>query len=115
MSRKPPVTRKGRTHKVEVGACTLYVTVNRDAKGSICEVFCKADEGQNGHADAICRQISLGLQGRGDLETTIRHLRHDRTPPNGGPGQPASIYDALGVVLERERDGEAWATGGGEG
>lgn len=99
---KPPTNRTGRTHKVKVGKVSMYVTVNRAANGQIIEAFGKADEGVQGHLDVACRLISLAIQGRGDMATIIRHLRFDRTPPNGGPGQPTSIYDALARVLEDE-------------
>jgi len=99
---KPPLTREGRTHKVEVGKLTMYLTVNRDHKGQILELFGKADEGEQGHVDMACRLSSLAIQGRGRVEDIIRHLRGDRTEPCGGPGQPSSMYDAISRVLERE-------------
>jgi hypothetical protein len=98
---KPPITRKGRTHKVVVGEVTAYVTVNRDASGQVMELFAKADAMQ-GHLDNACRLASLGLQGRATVQTLVHHLRGDRTGPAGGPGQPTSIYDALARVLQAE-------------
>ena len=98
---KPPTTRKGRTHKIKVGPVTAYLTVNRDTHGKIIEVFAKADEAQ-GHLDMACRLASLGIQGRADVPTLIRHMKGDRTEPCGIAGQPTSIYSAISEILEKE-------------
>lgn len=103
---KPPVTRKGKTHKVSIGPVTAYFTVNRDDEGRIVEVFAKSDNGSQGHLDMACRLASLGIQGRADVKTLVRHMKGDKTEPMGGPGQPSSIYDALSRVLEREMGDE---------
>ena len=100
---KPPITRTGRTHKIIVGPCSAYITVNRGEDGNIIEVFAKADAGMQGHLDMACRLASLAIQGRGDVETLIRHMRGDRTEPCGVAGQPSSVYDAMARVLEGER------------
>ena len=107
---KPPVTRKGRTHKQQIGQITAYVTVNRDAHGHIIEVFAKADA-LRGHLDMACRLMSLGLQRRADVPTIVRHMRGDRTEPCGIAGQPTSIYDALARVLQAEVDADAGTDG----
>ena len=99
---KPPTTRAGRTHKIMVGKVRCYITVNKDAEGRILEVFAKADSGQQGAMDMVCRMASLALQGRGSVETIIKHMANDRTPPNGGPGQPSSCFDAISQILQRE-------------
>lgn len=99
---KPPVTRDGNTHKIRVGPTKCHITVNRGDNGEIIEVFAKADNGVQGHIDMACRLISLGLQGRADIPTVIRHMQFDRTEPCGGPGQPTSIYDAIAKVLSKE-------------
>ena len=111
---KPPTTRTGRTHKIRIGACRAYLTVNRDAAGEILEVFAKADNGEQGHIDMACRLASLAIQRRGDVKTLIRHMRGDRTEPCGGPGQPTSIYDAIARVLEIEAGVPAVEKGKGE-
>jgi hypothetical protein len=102
---KPPVTRRGRTHKIVVGETNAYFTINRDAAGNVIEIFAKANNGAQGHLDIACRLASLGLQGRCTVDTIIKHLRHDKCPPQGGPGQPSSVYDALARVMEAEREG----------
>ena len=102
---KPPITRTGTTHKIRIGEIKSHITVNRDAEGTIIEVFAKADSGAQGHMDMVCRLISLGLQGRADIPTVIRHMRYDRTEPCGGPGQASSIYDAIARMLDEESGG----------
>ena len=53
-ARKPPVTRNGVTHKIQVGAVLAYITVNRDNEGRIVEVFGKASNGSQGDLDMAC-------------------------------------------------------------
>ena len=104
IERKPPNDRTGNTHKIRVGPVKAFITVNRDEEGNIIEVFSKADVENKGHLDMACRIISLGIQGRADVPTLIRHMSFDRTHPTGGPGQPTSIYDAIAKVLKKELD-----------
>lgn len=99
---RPMSTRQGKTHKVKVADVTAYITVNRDPAGNILEVFGKANKGEQGHLDMVCRIASLSIQRRGDVPTLIRHMRGDRTEPCGVIGQPTSIYDAIAQVLEKE-------------
>lgn len=101
-SNKPPVTRHGKTHTVTVGDHEFDITVNRDRHNRILEVFAKSTCGMQGHMDMVCRVASLGLQGRADVETLIRHMRGDKTEPRGIVGQPTSIYDGIAKVLEEE-------------
>lgn len=95
--KKLPATRKGNTTKYTVGGVTLYVTVNGAPPA---EVFCKADEGCQGQADALAEITSLALQHGCPADTIVAHLRHRRYAPCGGPGQPCSISDALGRAIE---------------
>lgn len=95
-------TREGKTHKATVGKVSLYITVNRDDAGTIREVFAKADEGHTAEAEGLCIGASLAMRHGCPAETVARHYRHRRYPPHGGPGQPCSISDAIGQVLEKE-------------
>jgi len=97
-----PATRYGRTHKVMVGPCSVYVTANTDATGALGELLAKADEGNQGVADGLCDLASLAIQHGAAPATVARHLRHHRYPPEGFAGQPKSISDAIGLVIERE-------------
>jgi len=103
MRQRLPTTRiPGKTRKIQVGSCTLYITVNRDDDGSIREVFAKADEGQKPHADGLAELSSLLLQYECPVKTVVQHLRYRRYEPSGCIGQPCSISDAIGMVLEDE-------------
>ena len=95
-----PDVRRGKTHKLKVGACTLYLTVNPSADGSPLEIFGKADEGHQGEVDGLCILASLALQYGCPAATIARHLRHRRYSPEGIAGQPCSLSDAIGRVLE---------------
>jgi hypothetical protein len=101
---KLPNDREGLTHKICVGKATLYVTVNCDEKGPR-ELFCKADEGTQPEADVIAGLASIALQGgpyEEVLERIVRFLRFRRSDPAGGPGQPLSVSDAIGRVLDEQ-------------
>jgi hypothetical protein len=102
-----PTTRAGRTHKIRVAAVSLYVTVNRDESNAIREVFVKADEGHNAEADGLAIMASLAMRYGCPPDVVARHLRFRRYEPHGGPGQPCSISDAIGKVIEREVGREA--------
>ena len=96
-----PATRQGKTTKYHVGKVTLYLTVNRTSNGQPLEVFGKADEGHQGEVDGLCILASLALQHGCPAGTIARHLRHRRYPPEGIAGQPCSLSDAIGRVLEQ--------------
>ena len=102
MRQRLPATRPGETKKVEVGPVTLYITINRDADGAIREVFAKADQGEQPHADGLAELTSLLLQYNCPVKTVVQHLRYRRYEPSGCIGQPCSISDAIGMVLEEE-------------
>ena len=99
-----PATRKGQTHKIDLAdKVTLHVTVNRDENGNIMEVFAKADQGFNGDADGLGELSSLLLQYGCPVDKLVQHLRYRRYEPSGCIGQPCSISDAIGMVLEDEQ------------
>ena len=101
---RPHSTRHGRTHELTVGPVRLCATVNRNESGLICEIFCKATGGWQGHIDRVCTMASLVLQNGCSSDRIARHLLGDRTEPLGLAGQPLSIYDALGRVLKTEME-----------
>ena len=94
--------RRGQTHKVEVGKVTLYITVNKSGNGKIMECFCKADQGEQAHAGGLAELSLLLLQYNCPVKTVVQHLRYRRYEPSGCIGQPCSISDAIGMVLEDE-------------
>ena len=108
-----PHTRQGQTHKVMVGTVALYITVNVDDNGNPIEVFAKADEGHQADADGLAELSSVLLQYGCPVDVVIKHLRYRKYPPQGTVGQPCSISDAIGRMLEqaeREREGEVLET-----
>ena len=92
-----PTTRQGKTHKVRVGACTLYVTANVGTDGQVLELFAKADEGQQGWADALMVTASLALQHGCPLADLLAKWRGMRFPPCGVGAK--SVPDAVARVL----------------
>ena len=96
---RPPVTRNGTTRKIRLGRVTLYVTLNRLPDGTPCEMFGKADEGNQGQLDALCLTASLAMQHGVPLALILRHWRGMRYPPDGIAGQGSSIPDAIARAL----------------
>lgn len=98
------MNRNGTITTVQVAHVALHVTVNRDAKsGKPFEVFAKANPFEHqGEVDGLCILSSLALQHGCPAETIVKHLRHRRYAPEGGPGQPKSLSDAIATVLESQ-------------
>ena len=99
---KLPSKRHGTTRKFAVDMVRLYVTINRDHRGRICEMFAKATHGHQPHMDGICLFASLAMQHGAEPQDIAAKLRHTRHEPAGIVGQPKSLTDALGVALEAE-------------
>ena len=96
---KLPATRYGITITKKIGSVEIHVTINKGPDGHIREMFCKANNGEQGNADGQCIPISIGLQFGVPPDVYVRHLRFRKYPPTGTPGQPCSISDALGLAL----------------
>ena len=92
-----PTTRKGKTYKIRVGPCTVYLTANVGPDGVVRELFCKADEGWQGWADALMITASLALQHGCPLDTLLAKWRGMRFPPAGIGA--LSVPDAVARVL----------------
>lgn len=97
-----PATCATTTHKRTIGTVTIYITANRDDAGVIREVSAKTDQGYQGQAAVLADMVTLALQHGAPPELVARHLRHHRYHPIGVAGQPTSIADAIGIVLELE-------------
>jgi len=97
----PPV-RRGITRRCRVSTVTLYITINRDSSGNICEIFGKADEGYNAEVDGLCILASIAIRHGASPLLIAKHLRHRKYTPRGIAGQPCSISDAIGKALEDE-------------
>lgn len=96
----------GKTEKVETGCGHLYVTVNHDADGYLCEVFStlgKAGGCPQAQLEFSCRILSLALRSNIDPEILFKHIRGIKCPNTvwSEGRQILSCADAIGFVLEK--------------
>ncbi len=117
---RPPVTRRGTTHKIEVKGANVYVTLNRiDGPKSLpCEIFvtlnnedkdAPIDAAHQGWANLAATLASMLLQYGCPLATIAGKMRGYSFKPDGGIGEHGSrsIPDAIGKWLESQLISEA--------
>jgi len=98
-----PATRHGQTHTIELGAHKYDIVINYDDAGYAREMFIFTHGEHQGQADVLAETASLYLQRGGELEELLRHWRGHRYDPQGGPGQGASIPDAIARRLATQK------------
>ena len=98
----------GFTKKIQIGCGKLYVTVNHDENGRICEVF--TNNGKSGgcpsQSEATTRLVSIALRAGVDINEIIKQLRGIRCPScqRNGNVKVLSCPDAIGRMLQEAKN-----------
>jgi ribonucleoside-diphosphate reductase alpha chain len=91
-----PTDREGITHKVEIGNFTGYLTANRQADGSLGELFIhgfgSTGSTMEGMINAFAIMASIGFQFGAELPMLARKFAHMRFEPNGETDNPHIPY-----------------------
>jgi len=98
-----PKILEGKTHKMNTGCGTIYVTVNQD-NGKVFEVFAKLGKSGGCSActtEALTRSISIGLRAGVELEEYYKTLKSiSCNAPSLDEGvKVTSCPDAIAQVL----------------
>jgi len=101
---RPEVT-TGFTQKVKIGCGNLYITVNYDENGKICEVFTNTGRagGCPSHSEATSRLVSIALRSGIDTKVIVEQLKGIRcqsTIRQKGL-KVLSCPDAIGRLIEK--------------
>lgn len=103
--------RAGCTHAAQIEDVKLYITVNRDTLGKICEVYMTTDrEGSliTGFLNSLSKTISVMLQYHIPAEDIARMLRGQKFEPHGFVTRhpyikfASSISDLISKVIDIE-------------
>ena len=101
---RPEVT-TGYTQEVEIGDENLYITVNYDKNGKICEVF--TNTGRAGgcppQSEATSRLVSIALRSGVDTKVIVEQLKEIRCPSTISQKglKVISCPDAIGRLIEK--------------
>ncbi|MFB0957510.1 MAG: vitamin B12-dependent ribonucleotide reductase [Clostridiaceae bacterium] len=108
---KPLGVRTGRTHPAQVEDVKIYVTVNRDAEGTISEIFMTTDrEGTliTGLLNSLSKTISVMLQYHIPAQDIAKMLRGQKYEPYGFVSKHpyikhvTSISDLISKIIDIE-------------
>jgi ribonucleoside-diphosphate reductase alpha chain len=103
--RERPEVTTGFTQKVKIGCGNLYITVNYDENGKICEVF--TNTGRNGgcpsQSEATSRLVSIALRSGVDTKAIVEQLKGIRCPSTIRQKdlKVLSCPDAIGRLIEK--------------
>ena len=103
--RERPEVTTGFTQKVKIGCGNLYITVNYDENGKICEVF--TNTGRTGgcpsQSEATSRLVSIALRSGIDTKEIVEQLKGIRCPSTIKQKglNVLSCPDAIGRLIER--------------
>ncbi len=101
---RPEVT-TGFTQKVKIGCGNLYITVNYDENGKICEVFTNTGHagGCPSQSEATSRLISIALRSGVDTKAIVEQLKGIRCPSTirQKGSKVLSCPDAIGRLIEK--------------
>ncbi|MCS7202834.1 MAG: vitamin B12-dependent ribonucleotide reductase [Thermodesulfovibrio sp.] len=105
--RKRPEVLKGVTRLMKTGCGNLYVTINRDEKNKLFEVFTnigKAGGCAASQAEAIGRLISLALRSGIEPQQIVKQLKgiSCHSPVWSSNGKITSCSDAIAKAIEAE-------------
>ncbi|MCK5757534.1 MAG: vitamin B12-dependent ribonucleotide reductase [Clostridiales bacterium] len=101
---RPEVT-TGFTQKVKIGCGNLYITVNYDENGKICEVFTNTGRagGCPSQSEATSRLVSIALRSGMDTKVIVEQLKGIRCPSTIRQKglKVLSCPDAIGRLIEK--------------
>ena len=101
---RPEVT-TGFTQKVRIGCGNLYITVNYDENGKICEVFTNTGKagGCPSQSEATSRLVSIALRSGVDTKAIVEQLKGIRCPSTTRQKglKVLSCPDAIGRLIEK--------------
>jgi hypothetical protein len=83
---KLPDLRRGRVHTLKFGVSSIHITVNRDQRGAVREMFAKAEDGLQSELEGYCLLASIAMQ-YGCPATVIAQKMEFRKHGNAGARQ----------------------------
>jgi len=89
----------GHVHKVKLGGLSLFIIINTNDHGEVVELFNYERTGHQGEIDGIAGLVNIALQHGTPLRPIVKFLLNRKYEPQGIAGQPKSISDAIGRML----------------